>query len=158
LPRLAVVYHSASGSTSRLVEAAVEGAADPAIAESTGVEIDVRVLSALDAGADDVLSANGYLLGTPEYFGYMSGALKDFFDRTYYPCLEHTRGRPYGLVVKAGGDGSAAVAAVQPLTAGLEWRPVVKPLVVTGDLVAADFEAARELGATLAAGMAAGLW
>jgi len=158
LPLLVVVYHSASGGTTRLVEAAVEGARDPNIVESTGVQVDVRVLSAFDAGVDDVLSANGYLLGTPENFGYMSGALKDFFDRTYYPCLEHTRGRPYGLLVKAGGDGAAAVAAVRPLASGLDWRSVVEPLVVRGDLVGSHLEAAREFGATLSAGMAAGIW
>jgi len=107
---------------------------------------------------DDVLRADGYLLATPENFGYMSGALKDFFDRTYYPCLEHTRGRPYGLLVKAGGVGTAAVDAVVPLATGLDWRPVVPPLVVTGDVTEADLAAATELGGSLAGGLAAGLW
>ena len=107
-PRLLVVWHSASGGTRDLVEAAVEGATDPMIAEALGSAVDVRVMGALEAGVEDVMAADGYLLATPENFGYMSGALKDFFDRTYYPCLEHTRGRPYGLLVKAGGDGLGA--------------------------------------------------
>ena len=111
MPELLVVFHSASGSTGRLVEAAVDGARDPEIIEATGMSVDVRMLGALEAGVEDVLAADGYLLGTPENFGYMSGALKDFFDRTYYPCLEHTRGRPYGLIVKAGDGGAAAVDA-----------------------------------------------
>ena len=98
------------------------------------------------------------LLATPENFGYMSGALKDFFDRTYYPCLEHTRGRPYGLMVKAGGDGSGAVAAVVPLATGLEWRSVLEPLVISGDVTAEHLVAARELGGSLAAGLAGDLW
>ena len=101
MPTLLVVYHSGSGGTTRLVEEAVRGAGSPTIVAETGVTVDVRVLLAFDAVADDVLAADGYLLATPENFGYMSGALKDFFDRTYYPCLDHTKGRPYGLMVKA---------------------------------------------------------
>ena len=157
-PRLLVVWHSASGGTRDLVEAAVEGATDPMIAEALGSAVDVRVMGALEAGAEDVMAADGYLLATPENFGYMSGALKDFFDRTYYPCLEHTRGRPYGLLVKAGGDGLGAVGAVVPLAAGLEWRAVLEPLVVRGDVTADHLAAARELGGSLAAGLAGDLW
>ena len=136
----------------------VDGATDPVIAESVGSTVDVRVMGALDAGVDDVLAADGYLLATPENFGYMSGAMKDFFDRTYYPCLEHTRGRPYGLLVKAGGDGLGAVAAVVPLAAGLDWRPVLEPLVVQGDVTDDHLSAAPELGGSLAAGLAGDLW
>ncbi|MEC9395630.1 MAG: NAD(P)H-dependent oxidoreductase [Actinomycetota bacterium] len=158
MPELLVVFHSASGSTARLVEAAVDGARDPEIIEATGMSVDVRMLGALEAGVEDVLAADGYLLGTPENFGYMSGALKDFFDRTYYPCLEHTRGRPYGLIVKAGDGGAAAVDAVAPLATGLEWRPVLEPVVASGDLCDDHLAAARMLGATLAGGIAAGIW
>jgi NAD(P)H-dependent FMN reductase len=157
-PRLLVVWHSASGGTRDLVEAAVEGATDPMIAEALGSAVDVRVMGAFEAGVEDVMAADGYLLATPENFGYMSGALKDFFDRTYYPCLEHTRGRPYGLLVKAGGDGLGAVGAVVPLAAGLEWRAVLEPLVVRGDVTADHLAAARELGGSLAAGLAGDLW
>ena len=157
-PRLLVVWHSASGGTRDLVEAAVEGATDPLIAEALGSAVDVRVMGAFEAGVEDVMAADGYLLATPENFGYMSGALKDFFDRTYYPCLEHTRGRPYGLLVKAGGDGLGAVGAVVPLAAGLEWRAVLEPLVVRGDVTADHLAAARELGGSLAAGLAGDLW
>ena len=157
-PRLLVVWHSASGGTRDLVEAAVEGATDPMIADALGSAVDVRVMGAFEAGVEDVMAADGYLLATPENFGYMSGALKDFFDRTYYPCLEHTRGRPYGLLVKAGGDGLGAVGAVVPLAAGLEWRAVLEPLVVRGDVTADHLAAARELGGSLAAGLAGDLW
>lgn len=150
--------HSASGGTRSLVDAAVTGARDPAIAEIAGTAVDVVVRSALDADVDDVLAADGYLLATPENFGYMSGALKDFFDRTYYPCLEHTRGRPYGLTVRAGGDGTGAVAAVTPLAIGLGWKEVAPPVIAAGDLTEAHLAAARELGATLAAGLATGLY
>jgi len=136
----------------------VEGATDPDIATTLGSAVDVQVMGAFDAGVDDVLAADGYLLATPENFGYMSGALKDFFDRTYYPCLEHTRGRPYGLLVKAGGDGSGAVGAVVPLATGLEWRAVLEPLVVRGEVTAEHLAAARELGGSLAAGLVTNLW
>ena len=158
VPTILVVYHSGSGSTTRLVEEAVEGARSPEITEATGVTVEVRVVLAFDAVVDDVMTADGYLLATPENFGYMSGALKDFFDRTYYPCLEHTRGRPYGLLVKAGGGGTAAIDSVVPLASGLDWRPVVEPLVAAGGLTDDHLMAARELGSTLAGGMAAGLW
>ncbi|MEC8946773.1 MAG: NAD(P)H-dependent oxidoreductase [Actinomycetota bacterium] len=140
------------------MEEAVKGARIPEIAEATGMTVDVRVLPAFDAVVDDVMTADGYLLATPENFGYMSGALKDFFDRIYYPCLEHTRGRPYGLVVKAGGGGTGAVDAVIPLASGLDWRPVVEPLVAAGDLTDDHLVGARELGSTLAGGMATGIW
>ena len=156
--RLLVVLHSASGGTRALTDAAVAGALDPAIARSTGMAVDVVVRGAFDADVDDVLAADGYLLATPENFGYMSGALKDFFDRTYYPCLEHTKARPYGLLVKAGGGGTAAVDSVVPLATGLDWRAVIPPLVVTDDVTDTDLAAATELGATLAGGMATGLW
>ena len=136
----------------------MRGARSPEINAETGVTVNVRVVLAFDAVVDDVMTANGYLLATPENFGYMSGALKDFFDRTYYPCLEHTKGRPYGLLVKAGGGGTAAVDAVVPLVSGLGWRPVVEPLVAAGDLTEGHMVAARELGSTLAGGMAVGIW
>ena len=151
---LLVVWHSASGGTRALVEAAVAGASDPTIAKA-GMAVDVLVVEALHAGVEDVLGADGYLLATPENFGYMSGALKDFFDRTYYPCLDHTRGRPYRLVVKAGGDEAGAVV---PLATGLGWRSVGEPLVVREEVSAEDLDAARELGGSLAAGLALDLW
>jgi multimeric flavodoxin WrbA len=116
------------------------------------------MVEALHAEVEDVLDADGFLLATPENFGYMSGALKVFFDRTYYPCLDHTRGRPYRLVVKAGGDGAGAVDAVVPLAVGLGWRPAGEPLVVKGEVSAGHIDAARELGGSLAAGLALDLW
>ncbi len=154
---LLVVWHSASGATRALVEAAVDGASDPTIAKA-GRLVEVRVVEALHTGVEDVLDADGYLLATPENFGYMSGGLKDFFDRTYYPCLDHTRGKPYRLVVKAGGDGAGAVGAVVPLATGLGWRSVGEPLVVRGEVSDADLDAAREVGGSLAAGLALDLW
>ncbi len=153
MPRLLLVWHSATGGAQALAEALREGAEDPAI---EGVE--VVVVPALEAGVEDVLAADGIALCAPENFGYMSGALKHFFDTVYYPCLEHTRGRPYVLAVRAGGDGTGAVAAVTPLAAGLGWREAAPPVIAAGDLTEEHLGAARELGGTLAAGLSVGLW
>ncbi len=153
MKHLLMVYHSQSGSTEAMAEAVIEGASDPAIEG-----VDLRVLTPLDASVDDVLWSDGIILGTPENFGYMSGALKYFFDHIYYPCLEHTQGLPYVLFVKAGNDGSGAVASIERLVTGLRWREVQEPIVVVGDVQPAQIEACRELGMALAAGLEAGLF
>ena len=101
-----------------------------------------------------MLKADGYLLGTPANIGYMSGALKHFFDGIYYPCLEATRRRPYGLYVHGASDTGGAVRAVESITAGLQWRAVRPPVCVTGPPSKADLAACWELGALLAAELA----
>ncbi len=116
--------------------------------------VDVVAVPALAATAVDVLGADGYLLGTPANIGYMSGALKHFFDGIYYPCLDATRKRPYGLYVHGSSDTTGAVRAVESIATGLDWRRVRPPVLVTGDPAAADLEACWELGATCAAGLA----
>ncbi len=151
--RLLIVYHSATGGTQRMLDAVVAGARDP---EIRGIEVCVR--AALAASAEEVMGAAGILLGTPENFGYMSGALKDFFDRIYYPCLEHTEGLSYGLFIRAGNDGRGAQTAIERLTTGLRWRAVIPPLIAQGELTAAHLAACGELGQTLAAGLEAGMF
>lgn len=136
-----------------MAEAVVAGANDDAI---EGVE--VLAQSAFDTTVDDVRACHGIVLGTPENFGYMSGALKDFFDRVFYPVLEHTPGLPYGLFVKASTDGAGAVSSVERLVTGLRWKAVLPPVVVVGDLGADDLERCQELGATIAAGLATGMF
>lgn len=150
---LLIVYHSASGGTRRMLEAVTAGACDPGIA---GIE--VRVCNAFSAGVDDVLAAHGILLGTPENFGYMSGALKDFFDRIYYPCLERSQGLPYGVFIRAGNDGSGALQAITRIATGLRWRAVAPPVLLRGDHTPAALAACTELGMTLAAGLEAGVF
>jgi NAD(P)H-dependent FMN reductase len=152
VPRLLVVHHTSSPAVHDLVSAAVEGSRDLAI---EGVEVELR--PALSAGAADVLAADGYLLATPANIGYMSGALKHFFDQIYYPCLEATRGRPYGLLVHGNSDTEGAVRSVGLVTTGLGWSLAQAPVAVLGPPGRADLEAARELGAALAAGLATGL-
>lgn len=116
--------------------------------------VDVAAAPALSAGAADVLAADGYLLGTPANIGYMSGALKHFFDCVYYPCLEATRRRPYGLYVHGASDTTGAVRAVEAITAGLGWRQVRPAVCVTGQPAKADLKACWELGAIVAAELA----
>ena len=120
--------------------------------EIEGVEVVVR--PALTAAALDVLEADGILLGTPANIGYMSGALKHFFDGIYYPCLEATRRRPYGLYVHGASDTAGAVRAVESIVTGLAWHAVRPPVIVTGPPSKKDLEACWELGALLAAEVA----
>ena len=127
MPRLLVVHHTPSPALQEMFEAAVSGARTD---EIEGVEVVIR--PALTAAAADVLQADGYLLGTPANIGYMSGALKHFFDGIYYPCLEATRRRPYGLYVHGGMDTGGAVRAVESIATGLQWRAVRPPVSVTG--------------------------
>jgi multimeric flavodoxin WrbA len=129
-----------------LFEAVRSGATDPQI---EGVEVVVR--PALGATVVDVLEADGYLLGTPANLGYMSGALKHFFDTVYYPVLDATVRRPYGLYVHGNNDTGGAIAAVEKVVTGLRWQAVQTPLSFVGDVAQADLDAAWELGAAVAA-------
>lgn len=143
---LLVVHHTPSPSTREVLEAVLDGARDP---EITGVDIVVR--PALAATLPDALAADGYLFGTPANFGYMSGALKHFFDTVYYPILDHVAGRPYGLWVHGNDDTAGAAAAVQRLATGLSLRPAAEVLHVAGSVDADMRSRAGELGGTLAA-------
>jgi NAD(P)H-dependent FMN reductase len=153
MPRLLVVHHTPSPAVQAMFEAAVRGARTDEIAgNGQGVEVVVR--PALTAAAVDVLEADGYLLGTPANIGYMSGALKHFFDGIYYPCLEATRRRPYGLYVHGASDTGGAVRAVESIATGLGWRKVRPPVTVTGPPTSQNLEDCWELGALLAAEVA----
>ncbi len=143
MPRLLVVHHTPSPSLQAVLEAVREG-----VAMVEEVEPDVR--PALSAGAADLLAADGVLLGTPANIGYMSGALKHFFDTVYYPCHDATVGLPYGVYVHGGDDTAGALAAIAKITAALRWKQVAAPLSLTGPPSAADLEACRELAATVA--------
>src|SRR6476619_2814794 len=123
-----------------LLQAVRSGATDPAI---EGVELVTR--AALAATVVDVLGADGYLLGTPANLGYMSGALKHFFDQIYYPCLEATLGRPFGVYMHGNNDTTGALRAIEVVTTGLRWRGVQAPVSVIGAPTSADLEACWEL-------------
>ncbi len=153
MKHLLLVHHSQTGGTAAMAQAVLEGARDPAI---EGVEL--RVASPLAADIEDLRWADAVILGTPENFGYMSGALKYFFDHIYYPALEETQGMPYALFIKAGNDGSGARNSVQRIVTGLRWREVQAPLIVVGAIDAKVLADCRELGMVLAAGLEAGLF
>ncbi|CAL9618352.1 flavodoxin family protein [Streptomyces sp. enrichment culture] len=148
MPTLLIVHHTPSPHCQAMFEAVLSGASAP---EIEGVRVVRR--AALSATATDVLEADGYLLGTPANLGYMSGALKHFFDQIYYPCLDSTRGRPFGAFVHGGSDVTGALRALDTVTTGLGWRRAAEPVTVTGAPDKADTERCWELGATLAAGL-----
>lgn len=159
MPRLLIVHHSPTASLRRITEAVVGGASDESI---EGVEVVVR--PALEADAGDVLAADAYLLGTSANFGYMSGALKHFFDSTFLqiggaldesgggtPGAGATTGRPFGLYVHGRYDTTGAVRSVLGIVGALGWRQAYDVLEVLGDVTDATLDSAYELGATVAA-------
>jgi multimeric flavodoxin WrbA len=149
MARLLIVHHTTSPSMQAMFEAVLAGAGTD---EIDGVDIVVR--PALTAAAAEVLEADGYLLGTSANIGYMSGALKHFFDGIYYPCLTATVRRPYALYVHGNNDTAGAVRAVDSIASGLQWRRARPPVSVIGDPGAADLAACWELGASVAAELA----
>lgn len=144
--RLLVVHHTPSMAVRELLEGIVAGAGHPDLAE-----VQVALEPALSATVSDLLAADALVLLTPANIGYMSGALKHFFDTIYYPCMDATRGLPWGLVVHGNTDTTGAVRSVQKIATALQWEQCADVLSVIGGLVPADVGAARELGATLAA-------
>ncbi len=151
--RLLVIAHAPSVNTRSLLDAVLLGAGS---AEFSGV--DVVHIPPLEAEPDDVLAAHALILGTTENLGYMSGALKDFFDRIYYPCLEETQGVPYALYIRAGQDGTGTRRAVESITTGLRWRPVQEPLTLRGKFQEGFIDQCKELGMLMAAGIEAGVF
>jgi len=151
--RLLIVAHGPSANTRRLREAVLRGARSPEIGN-----IEANLSPPLETGPEDVLAAQAIVLGTTENLGYMSGALKDFFDRIYYPCLERTQGMPYALYIRAGLDGTGTKRAVESIATGLRWRAVREPLLCRGEF-REDFVAqCEELGLFMAAGLEAGVF
>lgn len=159
MKKLLIVYHSLTGGTRQMAEAALAGAATEATVASA-------LLHASETRAEDVLAADGYIFATPENLGSMSGMLKDFFDRTYYPALERINARPYAIMVCAGSDGTGAVRQIERIATGWRLKPVAAPLIVITHaqtpedilrektLGADDLHRCAELGAAFATGLA----
>jgi multimeric flavodoxin WrbA len=148
VPTLLIVHHTPSPFMQAMLEAVVSGANHEDI---EGVDVVVR--PALSATAVDVLEADGYVLGTPANLGYMSGALKHFFDTVYYPVLEATQKRPYAVYVHGNEGVEGALRAIDGVATGLKWQQVAEPLIVLGQPDKSDLDACWELGATVAAGL-----
>ncbi len=150
---LLIVYHSQSGTTSQMADAVIRGARSPDIDN-----VEVRTRAALEATAGDLLWCDAFILGTPENFGYMSGAMKYFLDRSYYDCVDRVDGRPYALFVRAGNDGTGAIASLRRILKGLAVREVQDPVLIAGEFDAARLGECEELGMTMAAGLDAGVF
>lgn len=160
---LLIVFHSLTGGTRQMAEAAAAGA-------SVEPEVTVRLLHAATAGPSDVLNADGYLFATPENLAAMAGQMKDFFDRAYYPVLDRINGRPYAALICAGSDGANAARQIARIATGWRLRQVAEPLIVrtnaqTSEAILAPkiidpdcLGRCRDLGAALAAGLAAGIF
>jgi multimeric flavodoxin WrbA len=146
---LLIVHHTPSPATAELLDSVVSGAQDP---EIDGVEVACR--AALAATASDLLAADGVILGTPANIGYMSGALKHFFDQVFYVCAADTRGLPYGAYVHGNLGVEGAVRSIRSVTDALGWIAVAAPVEVTGTPDRSDRDACRELGAIVAATIA----
>ncbi|CAG4884212.1 Flavodoxin [Georgfuchsia toluolica] len=160
---LLVVYHSMTGGTAQMVQAAAAGAA-------TETSLQVRVLRAPDAGADDLLAADGYIFATPENLAAISGVMKHFFDRTYYQVLEQINGKPYAAMICAGSDGHNAARQIERIATGWRLKSIAPPLIICThaqtkaeilrpkQIDAAHLEECKNLGATIAAGLAMGIF
>ena len=149
---LLIIYHSKTGKNGRMASAVNNGASHPE------VEVDVRFMRAAEAGEADLRWADGIILGTPENFGYMSGALKDFFDRTFYEVEGEVDGMPYCMFVGAGNDGTGALTSIRRICNGYNFREVQEPVLIVGELEEHQLRACEELGLAMAAGIEAGVF
>ncbi len=171
---LLIVYHTMTGGTRQMAEAAAHAARaeaeDDATADRPAKTLRVRLLRADQAGPDDLLAADGYLFATPENLAAVAGMMKDFFDRCYYPALDRLNGRPYACLVCAGSDGSNAARQLARIATGWRLVAVAEPLIVCThaqtpeqilapkQIAAAELQRCAELGAALAAGLVLGVF
>ncbi|HSP31160.1 MAG TPA: NAD(P)H-dependent oxidoreductase [Halomonas sp.] len=152
MKQLLIVAHAPSVNTRQLRDAAYRGACHPDLEQVNSV-----VKAPLEAGPEDVLGCDAILLGTTENLGYMSGALKDFFDRCYYPVLEKKQGLPCALYIRAGHDGTGTQRAVESIVTGLRWRWVQPPLILRGEWQPTFADQVEELSMTLAFSIESGI-
>ena len=152
MKHLLIVYHSKDGSTGKMAQRVSSGANHP------DIEVEVRMLLAAEAGVEDLLWADGLIFGTPENFGYMSGALKDFFDRTFYPVEGQVAGKPYSIFISAGNDGTGALTSIRRICTGYAFKEVQEPVIKSGELDDETLEACESLGMYLAAGIESGIF
>ena len=151
MTRILIVYHSRTGNTKQMADAVFAGA--KAI---DGVEVILR--KAVDATLDDLLTCDGLAVGTPENFGYMSGMIKDFFDRTYADGQDKVFRKPFVIFISAGNDGTGALRAIERIALGYKFKTVFNPVIAKGQITEEILEQCRELGGTLAGGCAMGIY
>jgi multimeric flavodoxin WrbA len=154
MPRILVVYQSQTGNTERMAQAVAEGAAS---IENT----EVILKRAADTSLEDLLACDGIAVGTPENFGYMSGAVKDFFDRTFYPAEGKVFRKPYVVFISAGNDGTGALNSIERIALGYQFKKVYNPVIARnskGGVTDEVLERCRELGQTIAGGIEAGIY
>jgi len=146
-----IIYHSQGGNNKKMAMAVADGAS---------LVEDVRVVlkDALDADLDDLLECDGIIIGSPEYFGYMSGAVKDFFDRTYESARSRVFRKPYTVFINAGNDGTGALRNIERICIGYQFKKVYEPIVISGGITQQIIERCREMGQTIAAGCSAGIY
>ena len=152
MKHLLIVYHSKDGSTGRMAEAVQRGASHP------DIEVEIVFKLAFDTVAEDLLWADGLILGTPENFGYMSGAIKDLFDRTYYPLEGKLEGMAIGLFISAGNDGTGALSSIRRIGLGYGFKEVCEPIISKGDLTDEILSQCEEMGMLIAAGVENGIF
>lgn len=150
---LLLVAHAPSDNTRRMVDSVLKGATGPGAGS-----VQCEWVPPLQAGPEDVMACNAIILGTTENLGYMSGALKDFFDRIYYPCLEKTQGLPSALYIRAGHDGTGTRRGVESICTGLRWNWVQPPLICRGEWRDEFLNQCETLGMTMAAGLDVGIF
>ncbi len=152
MKKLLIIYHTQGGNTGAMADAVRRGA------NHEDVSVHVRFISAGRAGTYDLMWCDGLILGTPENFGYMSGAIKDFLDRTFYPLEGKLEGLPYAMFVSASNDGTGAVNSIRRIANGFPLKEVQQPIICRGELSEQDIVLCEELGMGLAAGLEAGIF
>jgi hypothetical protein len=163
MKKLLIVFHSKTGGAFQMAQAAAKGAASEP-------DVIINLIHASEAGPDELLQADGYIFATPENLAMMSGMMKDFFDRTYYPAFDRIVGRPYVTLICAGSDGENAARQIQRIATGWRLKPIAEPIIVCThaqspdailapkEIGAFDLQRCEEIGATLAAGLALGIY
>ena len=151
MAKILIVYHSQTGNTKKMADAVAEGA--------ESIEgVDVVLKKAADAVLEDLLSADGLAIGTPENFGYMSGMVKDFFDRTYPDAQEKVFRKPFVVFISAGNDGTGALRAIERIALGYKFKTVFQPVIAKGEITKEILQQCIELGATIAGGCQMGIY
>ena len=151
MAKILIVYYSQTGNTEKMANAVAEGA--------RGIEgVDVILKKAVDATLEDLLTADGFALGTPENFGYMSGMVKDFFDRTFYGAQEKAFRKPFVVFISAGNDGTGALRAIERIALGYKFKTVYQPVIAKGTITEEIINQCVELGATIAGGCQMGIY